>query len=248
VLALALAAGALLSERVVPVPRLRAVAVLGATRLSDAEIGAAAGVARGDAMRGIDAARVAERLAANGWVRRARAARLPIGTLLLALEEREPRAVLAGPEPRAVDAEGTPFARVARGAYPELPRLVLAAPVASSEPSAALAGAIALADRLAGLGLPPAEAIEIAAEGDPAGSSLRLRGLTPRFVLGRDPEPALARLAVLVDVGPPEALLAARIDLRFQDQAVLREPSPEGAAKAADPRRNAGPSTARGSG
>jgi cell division protein FtsQ len=248
VLAIALAAGALLSERVVPVPRLRAVHLLGATRLSDAEIGAAAGVARGDAMREIDAGRVAERLAANGWVRRARAARLPIGTLVLALEEREPRAVLAGPEPRAVDAEGTPFAPVASEAFPELPRLVLAARVAPSEPSAALAAAIALADRLASLGLPPAEAIEIAAEGDPTGSSLRLRGLAPRFVLGRDPEAALARLAAFVDAAPPEALLAGSIDLRFQDQAVLREPSPEGAAQAADPRRNAGSSTARGSG
>ena len=248
VLAIAICAGALLSERVVPVPRLRAIHVLGTTRLSDAEIRAAAGVARGDALRDVVASRVAERLTANGWVRSARVARLPSGTLLLALDEREPRAVLAGPEPRAVDADGTPFARVAGEAFPELPRLVPAARVAPGEPSAALAAAIALAERLAGLGLPPARSVEIAAEGNPEGQSLRLRGLAPRFVLGGDPEPALARLATFVAAAPPEALLAATIDLRFQDQVVLRGPSPGGTAQAAAPRRLADPSRARGSG
>ena len=248
VLALAIAAGALLSERVVPVPRLRHVEVLGATRLGDAEIAAAAGVARGDAFGEVHAAQVAERLAAHGWVRAARAARLPSGTLVLAIAEREPRAVLAGAEPRAVDAEGRPFAPVALAAFPELPRLVPADAVAPGEPSAALAAAVALAERLAGLGLPPAAAIEIAAAGDPKNQSLRLHGLAPRFVLGRDAEPALARLKAFVAAAPPEALLAATVDLRFQDQAVLRPPPPGGAAQAADPRGFADPSTARGAG
>jgi len=248
VLAIAFAAGALLSERVVPVPRLREIRVAGPTRLSDAELRAATGVARGDALGGVRASEVEERLTANGWIRAAHAARLPTGTLLLEVADREPCAVLAGAEPRAVDAEGRPFAPVASEAFPELPRLVAAAPVAPGEPSAPLAAAIALAGRLAGLGLPPAAAIEIAADGDPEGQSLRLRGLAPRFVLGREAEPALARLAAFVAVAPPEALLAATIDLRFQDQAVLRGPSRGGTAQAAVPRGIAGPSTARRSG
>jgi hypothetical protein len=249
VLAISALAGALLSDRVAPVPRVRGLHVLGDTRLSDAELARAAGVARGDALRDVDAETVAGRLAAHAWVRDAHAARLPSGNLVLAVEEREPRAVLAGSQPRAVDAAGTPFAPVAEDAFPELPRLSSAAPVAPDEPSAALAAAVQLAERLAGLGLPPAEEVAIGAEGDPRGCVLRLRGLPPRFVLGRDVDAALPRLARLVASGPPQVLLAATVDLRFQDQAVLRhEPPPEGVAKAADPRSVAVPSGGRRSG
>jgi hypothetical protein len=153
--------------------------------------------------------------------------------------------VLAGPQPRAVDAEGNPFAPVAPDALPELPRVASRAAVAPGEPSAALAAAVELAERLAGLGLPPAAEVAI----DPGGSALRLRGLAPRFLLGRDPDAALARLARLVDSGPPQALLAATVDLRFQDQAVLRPgPLPEGTARAAEPRSLAAPPTGRRAG
>jgi cell division protein FtsQ len=249
VVALSLLAGALLTDRVVPVPRLRALHVQGVARLGDAELAAAAGVARGDDLRAIHADEVARRVASHAWVRRARAARLPTGTLVLAVEEREPHAVLAGPQPRVVDAEGTPFAPVAADAFPELPRLASAAPAAPGEPSPELAAAVQLAERLAGLGLPPAAEVTIGAPGDPGGSVLRLRGLAPRFVLGRDVDAALPRLARLIDGGPPRVLLAATVDLRFQDQAVLRhEPLPEGTAKAADPRGGAAPPTGRRAG
>jgi cell division protein FtsQ len=249
VVAVSLLAGALLADRVVPVPRLRSLHVQGAVRLGDAELAAAAGVARGTDLRASPAREVARRLASHAWVRSARAARLPTGSLVLAVEEREPHAVLAGPEPRVVDAEGTPFARVAADAFPELPRLASVAPAAPGEPNPALAAAVQLAERLAGLGLPPAAEVTIGAAGDPEGSSLRLRGLSPRFLLGRDVEAALARLARLVDAGPPRVLLAATVDLRFQDQAVLRhEPLPEGTARAADPRGSAAPPTGRRAG
>jgi cell division protein FtsQ len=245
VLGLSLLAGALLADRVVPVPRLRAIWVQGAGRLDDAALVAAAGVAPGDALRGVDSEQVASRLAAHEWVRSARAVRLPTGTLVLAIEEREPRAVLAGSPPRAVDAEGNPFAPVAPDALPELPRVASAEPVTPGAPSPALAAAVRLAERLAGFGRPPAA--EVAVDG--AGSALRLRGLAPRFLLGRDPDAALARLARLLDSGPPQALLVATVDLRFQDQAVLRrEPLPEGTAQAAEPRNVAAPSAARRAG
>ncbi len=221
----------------------------GTARLTDAELVAAAGVAPGDDLRGIDAAGVARRVAGHAWVRSARAVRLPTGTLVLAVEEREPRAVLAGPQPRAVDAEGNPFAPVARDAFPELPRVASRAPVAPGQPSPALAAAVRLAERLAGLGLPPAAEVAIGSGDDPGGSALRLRGLAPRFLLGRDPDAALVRLARLVDSGPPQLLLAATVDLRFQDQAVLRhEPLPGGAARTAEPRSLAAPSGGRRAG
>jgi len=242
VLALSLLAGVLLADRVVPVPRLRALHVQGTARLTDAELAAVAGVAPGDDLRGIDAAVVARRIAAHAWVRSARAARLPTGTLVVAVTEREPRAVLSGPQPYAVDAEGTPFAPVARDAFPELPRVASSARPTPGVPSPALAAAVQLAERLAGLGLPPAEEVAIGAGEDPRGSSLRLRGLAPRFLLGRDPDAALPRLARLVDSGPPQRLLAATVDLRFQDQAVLRhEPPPDGGGRTADPRGVAAP-------
>jgi hypothetical protein len=249
VIGLSLLAGVLLADRVVPVPRLRALHVQGTARLTDAELAAAAGVAPGDDLRGITGAAVASRLARHPWVRRARAVRLPTGTLVVAVQEREARAVLAGSEPHAVDAEGTPFAPVARDAFPELPRVASPVPAAPGEPSPPLAAAIALAERLAGLGLPPAEEVVVGAGDDPRGSWLRLRGLAPRFLLGRDPDLALPRLARLVDSGPPQWLLAATVDLRFQDQAVLRhEPLPEGAARAADPRGVADPPGGRRAG
>lgn len=246
VLALSALAGAIASDRVAPVPTLRELHVAGASRLSDAELAAAAGVARGDLFGAIDAGAVAERLAAHAWVRSAQAARLPTGSLVVALEEREPRAVLVGREPRAVDADGTPFAPVAEDAFPALPRLASAEPLASGKPCAALAAAVQLAERLAGLGLPPAEEVAIGAATDPRGSVLRLRGLPPRFVLGRDVDATLPRLAALLAQGPPQVLLAATVDLRFQDQAVLRsEPPPAGAAQAAESRGLAGPSMGR---
>ena len=245
VLGLSLLAGAFLADRVVPVQRLRSVHVQGTSRLGDAELLEAAGVVPGDDLRSVDAAEVARRLAGHAWVRSVRAARLPTGTLLVAVEEREPRAVLAGEPPRAVDAEGNPFAPVERGFLPELPRVACRGRVEAGQPSPDLAAAILLAERLAGFGLPPAEEVAI----DAGGSALRLRGLAPRFLLGRDPDAALERLAALVDSGPPQALLAATVDLRFQDQAVLRrEPTPEGAARAAEPRSLAAPSAARRAG
>ena len=247
-IALSVLAGGLLADRVVPVRQLRALHVQGAVRLSDAELAAAAGVAPGDDLRGIDADAVARRVASHPWVRSARAARLPTGTLVLAVEEREPRAVLSGPQPYAVDAEGTPFAPVARDAFPELPRVASLASPTPGEPSPALAAAVRLAERLAGLGLPPAEEVAIR-DGDPGGSSLRLRGLAPRFLLGRDPDAALPRLARLVDSAPPQVLLAATVDLRFQGQAVLRQgPSPEGGGRTADPRSVAAPPGGRRAG
>ena len=249
VIALSALAGALLGDRIAPVPRLRALYVTGAARLADSELAAAAGVARGDALRTIDARAVGERLAGNAWVRSARAARLPTGTLVLAIEEREPRAVLAGPRPRAVDAEGRPFAPVAADAFPALPRVACAAPVAPGEPSAELAAAVQLAERLAGLGLPPAEEVVVGSAADPEGSVLRLRGLAPRFLLGRDVDAALPRLVRVLESGPPQVLQAASVDLRFQDQVVLREqPPPTGAEQAAEARSVATPSGGRRSG
>lgn len=249
ILGLSLLAGALLGDRVVPVSRLRGIHVQGIARLTDAELVATAGVARGDDLRAIDALEVARRLASHAWVRSARVARLPSGSLLVAVEEREPRAVLTGAPPQVIDAEGRPFAPVAPDAFPELPRVASATPVASGEPSPALAAAVELAERLAGFGLPPAEEVEVGAAGDPNGSAVRLRGLGPRFLLGRDPDAALPRLARLVDSGLPQLRLAATVDLRFQDQAVLHdEPLPEGTDRAAEPRTRAAPSGSRRAG
>ena len=249
IFALSLAAGAGFADRVAPVPRVVSLWVEGASQLGDSELAGATGVVRGEALLAVDAAAVAARLTAHPWVRSARAVRLPSGRVVVALEEREARAVLLGPEPRAVDADGTPFASVAANAFPELPRLASGPAVAGDEPSEALAAALRLAERLAGLGLPPAAEVALAAPGDPAGATLRLRGLAPRFLLGTEADAALPRLAKLIDAGPPEVLLAATVDLRFQDQAVLRhEPLPSEGAQVADPRGRAAPSRGRRAG
>ena len=207
-------------------PQLEAIAVRGAGQLGSAEVAAATGLPRGVDLRRLHAPDVARRLARHPWIASARAVELPEGRLLVEVVERLAVAMVSAPGSEsvfAVDANGTPFAPAGGLAASELPRLVQSAPVAIGEPDPALAQAVDLAARLAALGLPRPLEIGISAPDDPAGFWLRLEGLAPRVVLGRDPLDArLHALARLLEAGPPELAGAAALDLRFADQVVLR--------------------------
>ncbi len=198
----------------------------------------------------IDSARIAERVRKHAWIAEARALRLPTGRLLIAVAERRPAALLAGPEPRAVDRSGAPFSLACGEAYDELPRLVAADAVPDGEPDVRLAAAIGLAERLPALGLPVPTEVAVAASGDPQGFVLRLPGVSPRVVLGwEDLEDKLEKLARVLEAAPPELASASRLDLRFQDQIVLdHTPPPGGAAQAAAARGGATSSNERPSG
>jgi cell division septal protein FtsQ len=189
---------------------------------------------------------VAARLAEHAWIEEARALALPSGRLLLAVLEREPVAVLAGEEPWAVDAAGSPFAPAPSVGLEALPRLVAAHAAAPRD----LAQAVALARRLPELGLAAPLEVGIAAPNDPEGLSLRLPGLAPRVVLGReDLDAKLADLTRVLEAKLPELAGATRLDLRFRDQAVLDvTPPPKGTAQAAASRGRAMPSDGRPTG
>jgi cell division protein FtsQ len=247
--------------------RLEAIHVRGAVHLSAYQVAAATGVTPGAALPSVDSEAVVKQLQTHGWIEEARALRLPTGTLLVDVRERVPAAVTTtgGAVAFYVDASGTPFAEVAGKAEQALPgsvasvageanralpRLISAAPVATGEPSAALAEAVALARRLPDFGLPLPAEVSIAAEGDPEGFALRLPDRPARVVLGReDLDSKLAALARLLGEELPEVGEAANLDLRFADQVVLRkEPAPKGAAQAAAARGRAAASRARPSG
>jgi hypothetical protein len=225
---LVVAAGSLAGRMLAAAERpLGAIWVRGGERLSAEEVARLSGVQPG-ARLGAGAAREAARaLAADPRILEARAARLPGGDLALAVRERTAAATVALGTPPvlfAVDEEGLPFGPARE---PETEALPLLVPARAPEPGVAdpeLARAVELARRLPELGLPPAREVAVAEPQDPEGFALRLEGRPGRFVLGREPErveAGLARLAQLLAAGPPELAGASRVDLRFEDQAIL---------------------------
>ncbi len=221
--------------------------VAGARWVPTTEVARTAGVPRGTAPEAIDAAGVAEELAEHAWIASARVLLLPSGDLLLGVSERQPAVLLDGDTPWAVDAAGVPFAPAPAGGIEELIVVTTVALPEPGQPDADLGRAGALARRLDGLGLPAPDSVAIAAPDDPEGLSLVLPGVQARVVLGReDLDARLGDLARLLDSGLSELEGAKRIDLRFEDQAVLdMDPSLEGAEQAAESRGDAAPSNSR---
>jgi len=206
----------------------------------------ATGVVPGGPLAEVDVEAVTARLQSEGWIRAAQVLVLPPSTLLVRVEERQPRAVLfdgtnriLGEDDehaavgRLIDATGTPFAPL-RGRRPvlgaaALPRIVGGRTLASDKSHESLVTALALLERLdepadpvlaslgGGLRLHlPEEAAE--------GWVLDARERSLRVVLGRDHLfERFDRLAELLRARLPALAKPVRIDLRFADQAVLKE-------------------------
>jgi hypothetical protein len=196
---------------------LDAIAVRGVERLTPTEVAAATGVARGT------------RLAS------AHAVRVPGGRLLVEVEERRPLAELRVGERRyAVDEAGVAFAEFPYDEQTSLPRLVASGAAGLHEPDALRVEAARLPERMQQLGLAAPDEVRVAAPGDPEGVSLRLPGLAGVVVLGRESFDARLRdLARLIESQPEATARAARIDLRFADQAVLRSEAAREGSQAA---------------
>jgi cell division septal protein FtsQ len=227
-LALPVLAGAFLGHRLATADRaLSAIWVSGARRLSAVEVALASGVRPGARVGEKEARQAARDLARDPRILEARVARLPTGDLAVAVRERSAAATVALGAPAAlyaVDAAGMPFAPAHEDEQATLPRLVPARAPSPGVADPQLARAVELARRLPELGLPPAREVGVAAAADPEGFALRLEGRAGRFVLGREPErveAGLARLAQLLAREVPELQAAERIDLRFEEQAVL---------------------------
>jgi hypothetical protein len=237
--ALALAAGAASgvslargSEWLLPAAPLADVSVVGAQHLGALDVANAAAIDPSAGLLAISLEEIERRLEAHAWIEHARALRLPGGRLLLDVEERVPAALVAagGSDQRFLtDASGTPFAPAPAEPDPSMLRIVTTEPPSLLEPHAEIERAIRLARDLPSFGLGPAAEITLAGTNDPAGLTLRLEGVAARILLGRDDfDSKLKELARLLAAGVPDVAEASEIDLRFADQAVLRnEPLPE---------------------
>jgi len=214
--------------------RVESVEVIGAKRLSAVEVAKAAGVTPGTEFEAAEPERVARALGEHAWVAEARAARLPGGTVVLSVLEREPLAVIeARSGPLGVDAEGRPFAVLDSNEARDLPRLRCEDTPPPGEADARIAEAIRVARSLPDRGLALPREIELKGERDPEGLVLRLPGLDARFVLGdQELDARVGKLAELMAKRPAELADAVSVDLRFAGQAVLRgkEADPNGSA------------------
>lgn len=214
--------------------RVEAVEVLGSKRLTAVEVARAAGLERGTTYDAAEPGRVARTLGEHAWIADAHAARLPGGTVVLSVQEREPLAVIeTRGGPLGVDAEGRPFAVLDSHEARDLPRLRCENTPPPGEADARIADAIRLARTLPKRGLSMPREIEVGSAGDPEGLVLRLPGLDARFVLGaEDLEARVGKMVELLAKQPAEVADAASVDLRFAGQAVLRdkEDDPDGSA------------------
>ena len=106
-----------------------------------------------------------------------------------------------------------------------------------------LVRALALRTQAQEHGLPERFEIHLSERSDPEGFSLEWPGLQGRYVLGDgDPQTLntrLEKLSLLLAAKLPEVRQASVIDLRFEDQVVLKQPGSKEQAKAASSRGHA---------
>jgi cell division protein FtsQ len=248
--ALAAAAGLWFGNVALSPGALAIVAVRGAETLSALEIARASGLMPGVSLAELDREQLEARLSDHPWIATARTLALPGGRLVVSVVERRAAAVLEGPEPWAVDVDGVPFAPAAEAGHTGLPRLTMTVAASMGEPHPELAEAVALVRAVEAHGLPAPREVSVAADDDPEGFALRLETLAARVVLGREHiDERLTALRRLLDEELPEVQQASRIDLRFEDQAVLdTAPAREGSAQAAATHGAASTSTQRPTG
>ena len=216
---------------------LESIAVQGTERLSSEDVARASGAARGSRLEELSEPELARAVAAHPWIREARVAVLPTGTLIIDITEREARAVLRDDSGvHFVDEEGIAFAVVG----PEDGREAAGLPliVGNDSDAASRQQGLTIAARLDELGLPG-----FARDGAPhRGLTLQLpraddarkgwvlrpeRG--PVVILGSDDVTTvtdrLDRLERLLEADLGELEETTAIDLRFAGQAVLRRTS-----------------------
>lgn len=217
--------------------------VQGNRLLTSHDVAAATGVEPGQRSADVQVEAVSARLRAHPWIRDARVMRLPAGKLLVAVEEREPVALLAAEDSagaqsvwRLVDEAGTPFDRTDAAPARLLdadttrawPRLRGGESLADGEAHADLTAALALSRRLDDARLSPllgGDPIELhlPRAGDPEGWVLDPGPGRPRVILGHDQlAERIDRLEALLRSQLDDLRDAVEIDLRFADRAVLR--------------------------
>ena len=141
----------------------------------------------GDDYAAADPRRLAGSLRQNAWIAEASAARLPGGTVVLRVREREPLAVIEGRGgPLGVDAEGRPFAVLDARDAVDLPRLRCESTPLPGEPDARIAEAIRVARSFPSRGLALPREIALGKEADPEGLVLAAAGHAGALRDGRE--------------------------------------------------------------
>jgi len=240
---LAIASGALVSGPLLELLVLRStplevVAVQGARTLAPETIVARAGVEPGRLLGSIDPAAVSAAVALEPWIESARALRLPSGTLVISVVEREAiarwRSLQSPDRIELIDRRGERFAgrldsvrslpllQERGGGHAARPRieaetLELLAALSGPHPLVAAAGSMTVH-------LPRGRTDpEDAPSGAEDGYVIQIGERGPRVLLGRRLlGQRVARLAALLESEEPEIASARWIDLRYADRAVLR--------------------------
>ena len=217
----------------------KAVAVQGANALSPIAVAASAGALTGRSLASIDPIDVAATVAAEPWVESARTLRLPNGTLVVSIVERNAVARWRpddATETELIDEKGVRFpgALETGGPLPlvrgqafdpgEFPDEVLEILRELKRYAVLAKNPTALTLHLPGL----VETANGGLQGSTAGYILELGEAGPRALLGRRLfSQRVARLATLLDEDEAMVQKARLIDLRYADRAVLRtEPAP----------------------
>ena len=214
--------------------RLERVAVQGTVALTPLAIAREANVEAGRRLDTIDPTKIRDAVTADPWIESARALRLPTGTLVISVVERQAVArwrISDTSNTKLIDRHGQPFAGATeRGGPLPLVRGEIDADGSLPMP------AIEILDELRRytdlttdaseltLHLPEHQVSEIGTESEPdPGYVLQIGEDGPRALLGRRFfTQRLARLAALLESKESKLQDARWIDLRYADRAVLR--------------------------
>jgi hypothetical protein len=206
--------------------QLSSVEVAGNHRIQTAELVGALQVQAGTALVDLDPEELRTKLEALPEVASAKIMRLPPSRLLVSVQEVWPQAwthLPNGTKRILVDHEGRPYAPALPLDKYTLPSIHGAEGVEWGSPNPRLREAIVLASSLAGTDLPAVRSIHILKDTEIPGYAVVFRASQQQFLFGRvEFDETIARLKQLRDAAPEELAAALEIDLRFQNQVVLR--------------------------
>ncbi len=214
-------------------------AIQGNSQLSFNDVALATGVERGQSLADIDLDQVEMRLREQPWIKNAHVLRLPPATLVVRVDEREPRALLAdtssSKEPgrvRLVDEEGFVFA-VASGRE-ELPQFLGGKNLETGRGHLLLSNGLSLLNTLKRAQLEPmvgsGDPLTVQLPNDVSSKGWVVQGRIEVVLGQKQLESRVQRLVELLGNQEVLDLLSQqdlRVDLRFTGQAVLERMGPE---------------------
>lgn len=193
--------------------RLKSLQIKGATPMASADIAAATGLSRGDAIVGVDLSALRDKVKAVGWVEEATVVRLLPSTILIEVKSRAPAAVWqTNGVMRVVDSRGDVIPEADPSRFPDLPLLV---GVGANDAGETVIGLVRARPRLV-------ERLEALVRVDQRRWDLRLKDGAIIQLPAVEEEAALIQLDKLDQSQRLLELGFERIDLRSPDMVVVR--------------------------